>query len=306
MKKFNRPVEIVPGVGSDDLPLNHFSTENFSRLPVVRNLDWRVDTAGNPIRRGLKDAIGFVAAFGHTRGQEAWERCAFCKTGKGPWASCIVISDPVNPDAKYNGYCSNFPVATSDDEDEFPNIRQPDDDNDPTYELTTAVASSLLYNNESDDDLPLLRGLGTDTVQNSTLSSGKCPKAAGTLEKNKRASSKFHVPPQREILPKPRVIKQELQGGCFEGTRGNVSTVPTSQSPAITRLPLNIKKPSSSVALPRREVAVPFPLGADAFDNLELLKHAEKDMLGHIEKIRKRITMLEAQQMEHHDPWAYV
>ncbi|PKY05585.1 hypothetical protein P168DRAFT_317107 [Aspergillus campestris IBT 28561] len=310
MKKSNRAFEIITGVGSDGLPFinpDNGIAKNFSRLPVVRKLDWRVDATGDPIRRELKDGTSFVAAFGHTRGEEASKPCSFCRTGKGPWKSCVVIADPLNPDAKHNGYCSNFPLVSSDIEDELPTIHEPEDYNDPNYEPSTTAASSLVGNDGSDDeDLLLLTGLANGAVQKSALSTRRAPKAAGTVEKNKSALSKTYVPPQRGKLSQPRVVKQELQNGCFKGTRGDVLTVPIAQSPAITRPPPNIKKASSSATPPCREVAVPFPLGADAFDNLELLKLAEEDILGHIDKIRKRIKVLEAQKMEHHDPWAYV
>ncbi|PLN79123.1 hypothetical protein BDW42DRAFT_201842 [Aspergillus taichungensis] len=308
-KKSNPVFEIVTGVGSDGLPFispDNVIARNFSRLPVIRKLDWRVDTPGNPVRRELKNRLNFVAALGQTRGETASKPCSFCRTGKGPWESCVIIADPLNPDAKHNGYCSNFPLVPSDNEDKLPIFHEPEDHNDPNYEPPTTAASSLLRNNKSTSDLSLLRGLRTGTVQNLNLSSGKLPKAAGTVEKNKSTLSKFHVPPRKNKLPKPTAMKQELQDECFKNTRSDVSTIPTSQSSAFTSLPLNIKETSSSATPSRREVVVPFPLGADAFDNLDLLKSAEEDMLEHVDKIRKRIKVLEAQKMEHHDPWAYV
>lgn len=78
---------VVTGVGSDDLPFlspNNGIAKNFSRFSVVRKLDWRVDTTGNPMRRELKDRISVVAAFGQTRGEEASRPCSFCRTDKGP------------------------------------------------------------------------------------------------------------------------------------------------------------------------------------------------------------------------------
>ena len=198
------------------------------------------------------------------------------------------------------------PLVSSDSEDELTIIHKPEDHDDPDYEPATTPASSLLNSNGSDDDLLLLRGLGSGTVKNSILSSGKPLKAAGTVEKNKSALSKFHIPSPRKTLLKPKTMKQEMQNRCFEAKRNNLITIATSQSSTFTSLPRNIKEASTSATPARREVVVPFPLGADAFDDLDLLKLAEENMLGHIDKIRKRIKVLEAQKMEHHDPWAYV
>lgn len=117
----------------------------------------------------------------------------------------LLMSFPI---AHFTDMSILVPLVSSDSEDELPIIHEPKDHDNPDYEPSTTPASSLLYNDGSDGNLLLLRGLGTGTVKNLTLSSGKPLKAAGTVEKNKSALSKFHVPSPRRILSQPKTMKQ--------------------------------------------------------------------------------------------------
>ncbi|KAL4787176.1 hypothetical protein BJX76DRAFT_354364 [Aspergillus varians] len=80
------PIPEFPGVTADDLPIAPFETTNpilvhYLDLPLMSNLDWRLDETGNPKRRDLGDTRALIAGFVQTRGQLAETPCASCTQG---------------------------------------------------------------------------------------------------------------------------------------------------------------------------------------------------------------------------------
>ncbi|PWY87532.1 hypothetical protein BO70DRAFT_196191 [Aspergillus heteromorphus CBS 117.55] len=100
----------IVGVTYGDLPLiGSRSTEamtEYSQLPVLRKLEWRLDEQGEPMRRPLKDVISQTAAFAQTRGSEAPDPCYHCKTKQSVWQTCVVGFD-THEGTSMHGSCAS-------------------------------------------------------------------------------------------------------------------------------------------------------------------------------------------------------
>ncbi|PYH96427.1 hypothetical protein BO71DRAFT_471650 [Aspergillus ellipticus CBS 707.79] len=103
-------MEIISGVSYEDLPLLGSRPSEtmleYSQLPVLRKLEWRLDDQGQPLRRALKDIVSQTAAFAQTRGSEVSDPCHHCKQKRSVWQSCVVGFD-TREGSNMHGSCSS-------------------------------------------------------------------------------------------------------------------------------------------------------------------------------------------------------
>ncbi|KAH8429462.1 DUF3716 domain-containing protein [Aspergillus melleus] len=296
--------QIVPGVGSDDLPIgklcNLISLSKYKDMPVLRKLDWR-KVAGTeyPKRRKLTTERSLAAALTQTRGHEITDPpCSNCEKGLGPWETCVVITNKED-DSKLAGTCANCQFSRRKD-CSFRAIKI-EDIEDPEYEWEKEdkdlnkipyAPSSTLEPGEASSAISELR----DTSIESPLKPQNMeddPELPTYLDPDIRPGN----PPEKALHSRSPVETQVLDG---------LQIAVAQKDPGETSMTTNGSSPSTKSKLDGN--LLPFPLGPEAFDSLSLLRQAERDTVIHLEAMRKRISELEMKENQQalYNPWDFL
>ncbi|KAI9930431.1 hypothetical protein MW887_011185 [Aspergillus wentii] len=263
----------VIGVSADDLPIPPKTiTNNFKAydgLPVVRKLDWHVNEKKEPIRRDLKGSQSLLAGFAQTRGFVALVPCDYCRSSRGPWQSCVIGTD-INIDTTTHGSCANC-----------------------RFSRKGHICS--IRTNVFNFDHPVM------STENGDRSSDEISSIPSDL-------SLSPVPAEWDGFESETEEKATSPGNAMnENTR--TPTIKDEYSPNRNALNNLIANPMNTSNSRLKGRVIPFPLGPETIDDLQLLKIAAKDMIAHLDVINRRIEQLESKDRDRKEfinPWELV
>ncbi|KAL4812763.1 hypothetical protein BDW67DRAFT_188338 [Aspergillus spinulosporus] len=281
------PAQILPGITGEDLPivssrirdsvLKYYVGLSDAPAPlIIRNLDWRENNTGEPERKPLENTRQLQAAFAQTHGDLARTPCAPCTSGKGPWKTCVA--------REY------LPIGH----------KKPTDRN----------CANCLFDNREDCCLGLAEASASSRMRRSSAPSpntpthdyelrNRTPCALSSKRRKSQSNASDGESPAKVKRGRQRHTKAIDQSQPWPGSASPPSFPiiyadggnPKEDS-AMDRHPKT--KLFRSITAPDEDGAeLPFPLGADSWDNLPRLRRACSEMEHHVNVAKMRIWQLE-------------
>ncbi|RDW79220.1 DUF3716 domain-containing protein [Aspergillus mulundensis] len=237
--------------------------------PIARNLEWRLDSKGEPVRKSLPIKSMAIMGFMQTRGPEPTEPCSGCRDGKGPWRRCVTGERDKsmgrwkcancrfsrrhcdlgpNTGDKQSGNSGSKPYKRPRLSCEQPEI--------PARKLTITTLRYRPGQSEDSARLPLFQ------------QPARLP----------------HSPASRERSKSLETIGKDAAGKL------NIRLQPA--KPDRHRIGTNNANVGRNLTSRHDGKVLKFPMGKDALFNLPILLQAERDLKAHVERVERRITQL--------------
>ncbi|KAL4738642.1 hypothetical protein BDV11DRAFT_170855 [Aspergillus similis] len=278
--------QILRGIAGEDLPIVPSGTNDsvlkyyvgLSDAPapiILRKLDWRENNTGGPDRKPLDNTRQLQAAFAQTRGDLARTPCAPCASGKGPWKTCVAreylptgLKKPTDRDCanclfdNREGCCLGLAEASSSSRMRRSSAPSPKT---PTHGYDLRIRTPCVPSNKR-------------RKRQSNASNGE------SLAKVMRARQR-HIEATNQCRPRP--------GPASPDSSPTISSNDGKHKDNAKDCRNKSKLFRSTTAPDENGAAVPFPLGADTWDNLPRLRQTCSEMEHHVNVAKVRIWQLE-------------